>query len=134
MAKGNKLCTGGSDNHLILWDLRPLGLTGSKIELTCDKAHITLNKNAVCGDRSALSPGGVRIGTPALTTCAPPLRKKGRTRSREFAANQTPRTTKLLSSPRIVFSLKRSHAPAQPRAAPQCSARPALPSLSLSLR
>ena len=40
--------------------------------LVCDKAHITLNKNAVCGDKSALSPGGVRIGTPALTTRGPP--------------------------------------------------------------
>ena len=38
------------------------------MELVCDKASITLNKNAVFGDRSALSPGGVRIGTPALTT------------------------------------------------------------------
>ena len=66
--EGYKLCTGGSDNHLQLWDLRPTGISGSKMELTCDLASITLNKNAVFGDRSALSPGGVRIGTPALTT------------------------------------------------------------------
>ena len=66
--KGYKLCTGGTDNHLILWDLRPQGITGSKLELVCDAAHITLNKNSVCGDKSALSPGGVRVGTPALTT------------------------------------------------------------------
>ena len=65
---GYVMCTGGSDNHLQLWDLRPTGVTGSKMELVCDKASITLNKNAVFGDRSALSPGGVRIGTPALTT------------------------------------------------------------------
>lgn len=65
---GYKLATGGSDNHLVLWDLRGQGLTGSKVELLCDKVHITLNKNAVAGDKSALSPGGVRIGTPALTT------------------------------------------------------------------
>jgi len=45
-----------------------LNLTGGKIELVCDKVHITVNKNAVLGDRSALSPGGVRIGTPALTS------------------------------------------------------------------
>lgn len=45
-----KLQTGGSDNHLVLWDLRPLGLTGSKIEKICDLAHITVNKNAVAGD------------------------------------------------------------------------------------
>ncbi|KAK4046362.1 glycine hydroxymethyltransferase shm1 [Microbotryomycetes sp. JL201] len=63
-----KLQTGGSDNHLVLWDLRPLGLTGSKIEKICDLAHITLNKNAVPGDKSATVPGGVRVGTNALTS------------------------------------------------------------------
>ncbi|CBQ70355.1 probable serine hydroxymethyltransferase, cytosolic [Sporisorium reilianum SRZ2] len=66
--KGYKLQTDGSENHLILWDLRPLGLTGSKVENICDLAHITLNKNAVSGDTSALVPGGVRIGTGALTS------------------------------------------------------------------
>lgn len=65
---GYTLCTGGTDNHLILWDLRPIGLTGSKLEKVCDLCHITLNKNSVPGDKSAFSPGGVRIGTPALTT------------------------------------------------------------------
>ena len=68
MAKGYKLCTDGTDNHLVLWDVRPLGLTGSKIEKVCDLVNISLNKNTVHGDRSAQSPGGVRIGTPALTT------------------------------------------------------------------
>ena len=63
-----KLVTGGTDNHLVLWDVRPLGLTGSKVEKLCDMCHITVNKNAVHGDKSALSPGGVRIGTPACTT------------------------------------------------------------------
>jgi glycine hydroxymethyltransferase len=65
---GNKLITGGTDNHLVLWDLRPLGLTGSKMEKLCDMVHITLNKNAVAGDTSALAPGGVRIGAPAMTS------------------------------------------------------------------
>jgi glycine hydroxymethyltransferase len=68
MSKGYKLATNGTTNHLILWDLRPSNITGSKMEKLCDKCHITLNKNAVLGDRSALSPGGVRIGAPALTT------------------------------------------------------------------
>jgi len=68
MSKGYKLATDGTDNHLVLWDLRPVGITGSKLETLCDKCHITLNKNAICGDKSAMSPGGVRIGTPALTT------------------------------------------------------------------
>lgn len=63
-----KLQTEGSDNHLCLWDLRPLGLTGSKIEKVCDLCHITLNKNAVVGDTSAAVPGGVRVGTSALTS------------------------------------------------------------------
>lgn len=65
---GYKLATGGTDNHLVLWDLRHLGLTGSKLETLCDLVHITVNKNAVHGDKSALSPGGVRLGTPALTS------------------------------------------------------------------
>ena len=65
---GYKMCTGGTDNHLILWDLRPTGVTGSKVELVCENASISLNKNAVQGDKSALTPGGVRCGTPALTS------------------------------------------------------------------
>merc|ERR1711988_372443 len=60
---GHTLCSGGTDNHLILWNLRPHGLTGSKVEKVCDAANITLNKNCEAGDVSALSPGGVRIGT-----------------------------------------------------------------------
>ena len=68
MDKGYTVCTNGTDNHLILWDVRPLGLTGSKIEKLCDRINISLNKNTVHGDKSAQSPGGVRIGTPALTT------------------------------------------------------------------
>jgi glycine hydroxymethyltransferase len=68
MKKGYKLVTDGTENHLVLWDLRPLGLTGNKVEKVCELAHITLNKNAVFGDSSALSPGGVRVGTPAMTS------------------------------------------------------------------
>jgi len=52
----------------MLWDLRPHGLTGSKVEKVCEAVSITLNRNAVHGDASALSPGGVRIGSPAMTT------------------------------------------------------------------
>ncbi|KAF2288983.1 hypothetical protein GH714_023241 [Hevea brasiliensis] len=68
MNKGYKLVTGGTENHLVLWDLRPLGLTGNKVEKLCDLCNITVNKNAVFGDSSALAPGGVRIGTPAMTS------------------------------------------------------------------
>jgi len=67
-AKGHKLASDGTDNHLILWDVRPHGLTGSKLERVCEVCSITLNRNAVHGDASALSPGGVRIGAPAMTT------------------------------------------------------------------
>jgi glycine hydroxymethyltransferase len=65
---GYHMASGGTENHLVLWDLKPCGLTGSKFEKTCDAANITLNKNCVPGDKSAITPGGVRIGTPALTT------------------------------------------------------------------
>merc|ERR1711870_64750 len=66
--KGHKLASDGTDNHLVLWDVRPHGLTGSKIEKVCDAVSISLNRNAVHGDASALAPGGVRIGAPAMTT------------------------------------------------------------------
>lgn len=65
---GYTIASGGTENHLVLWDLKPQGLTGSKFEKVCDAVSITLNKNCVPGDRSAITPGGVRIGAPALTT------------------------------------------------------------------
>merc|ERR1712060_179352 len=68
MEKGHKVATNGTDNHLVLWDLRPHGLTGSKVEKVCEKVSISLNRNAVHGDASALSPGGVRVGSPSMTT------------------------------------------------------------------
>jgi glycine hydroxymethyltransferase len=68
MKRGHTIVTGGTDNHLLLLDVRPHGLTGSKLEKACDEVHITLNKNTIIGDKSAVTPGGVRIGTPAVTT------------------------------------------------------------------
>ena len=68
MDRGEKLITDGTTNHLIMWDVRPHGLTGSKVEKVLDAMHITVNKNSVVGDRSAVTPGGIRLGTPALTT------------------------------------------------------------------
>lgn len=65
---GYKLATGGTDNHLCLVDLRPKGLDGAKLEHVLDLAHITCNKNTCPGDQSALKPGGIRLGTPALTS------------------------------------------------------------------
>lgn len=66
--RGHTLATGGTDNHLILWDVRPLGLTGSKVDKVLELVSITANKNSLHGDVSAINPGGVRLGTPALTT------------------------------------------------------------------
>merc|ERR1712178_72460 len=68
MELGHTIVTDGTDNHLCLWDLRPKGLTGSKMEKILDFCHMTVNKNAIVGDVSALSPGGVRLGASALTT------------------------------------------------------------------
>lgn len=68
MELGYKLVTDGTDNHLVLWDLRPLSFTGSKAQALFDKCSVTLNKNSVVGDKSAITPGGVRLGTPALTS------------------------------------------------------------------
>ncbi|KAJ3010176.1 UNVERIFIED_CONTAM: hypothetical protein HDU68_002292, partial [Siphonaria sp. JEL0065] len=65
---GYKLASGGTDNHLVLWDLRPLGLNGNKMEKICDALNITVNKNSIAGDSSAFVPGGVRVGTAALTS------------------------------------------------------------------
>ncbi|KAH9624869.1 hypothetical protein KSS87_002567 [Heliosperma pusillum] len=63
-----KLVTGGTDNHMLLWDLRPLGLTGKNFEKVCETCHMTLNKVALFGDNGTITPGGVRIGTPAMTS------------------------------------------------------------------
>lgn len=66
--RGHTLITGGSENHMLLIDVRPFSLTGSKIQLACDAVGITLNKNTVVRDKSALTPGGLRVGTCAVTT------------------------------------------------------------------
>merc|ERR1711992_238540 len=55
---GHKLASDGTDNHLVLWDVRPHGLTGSKVEKVWEVCSISLNRNAVHGDASAMSPRG----------------------------------------------------------------------------
>ncbi|KKT73249.1 MAG: Serine hydroxymethyltransferase [Candidatus Peregrinibacteria bacterium GW2011_GWA2_44_7] len=66
---GWKLVTGGTDNHLLLADLSPTGITGIEAENALDKAGITLNKNTVPYDpRGPFDPSGIRFGTPAITT------------------------------------------------------------------
>jgi glycine hydroxymethyltransferase len=67
--RGYNLISSGTDNHLMLIDLRNKNLTGKKAQETLDKAHITLNKNAVpFDDKSPFVTSGIRIGVPAITT------------------------------------------------------------------
>ena len=68
MKNGIKVMTNGTDNHLLLISLKNKGLSGSKVEKVCELVDISLNKNTIVGDKSALSPSGIRIGTPAMTT------------------------------------------------------------------
>ncbi|MEK7570433.1 MAG: serine hydroxymethyltransferase [Patescibacteria group bacterium] len=68
-AEGITLITGGTDNHLLLMDVSPLGLTGKQAETLLDSVGITVNKNLVPYDqRKPMDPSGIRLGTPALTT------------------------------------------------------------------
>lgn len=66
--KGYTCVSGGTDNHLVWVDLRPKGLNGARAEKVLEDISIACNKNTVPGDKSALNPSGIRLGTPALTT------------------------------------------------------------------
>ena len=69
LEEGFDLVTGGTDNLLMLADLRPMNITGKELQIRCDANHITLNKNAIPGDPQKPSvTSGVRIGTAAVTT------------------------------------------------------------------
>ena len=69
MERGVKLVSGGTDNHLMLVDLRESEVTGKELERRLDDVHITANKNTVPGEkRSAFVTSGLRLGTPAVTT------------------------------------------------------------------
>jgi glycine hydroxymethyltransferase len=66
---GYRIVSGGTENHLMLVDLRPKNLNGKEAQETLDRAGITVNKNAIPFDTSSpFKPGGIRIGTPAVTT------------------------------------------------------------------
>jgi len=65
---GYTLLSGGTDNHLVLVDLKPQKVDGARVERVLELVGIAANKNTVPGDRSALIPGGLRMGTPAMTT------------------------------------------------------------------
>lgn len=66
--RGYKVVTGGTDTHLFSVDMRSVGLNGSKAEKVLEEVSIAVNKNTCPGDKSALTPSGIRIGTPALTS------------------------------------------------------------------
>ena len=67
--EGFKVLTGGTDNHLMLVDLRGMEISGKELQNRCDEVYITLNKNTVPNDpRSPFVTSGVRIGTPAITS------------------------------------------------------------------
>ena len=69
LAEGFDLVSGGTDNHLMLVDLRPMGVTGKEMELRLDEVHITVNKNAIPNDpEKPFVTSGIRVGTPAVTT------------------------------------------------------------------
>ena len=69
LKRGLSIVSGGTDNHLMLLDLRPQGLTGKEIEKLLDQAHITANKNTVPNDpQKPFVTSGIRLGTPAVTS------------------------------------------------------------------
>ena len=69
MRRGVDLVSGGTDNHLMLADLRSLGITGKELEMRLDAVKITANRNTVPGDpEKPFVTSGLRIGTPAVTT------------------------------------------------------------------
>ena len=69
LAEGFDLVSGGTDNHLMLVDLRPMGITGKEFEARLDSVHITVNKNAIPNDpEKPFVTSGVRVGTPAVTS------------------------------------------------------------------
>ncbi|CAF2195512.1 hypothetical protein HID58_027601 [Brassica napus] len=68
LSKGYDLVSGGTDNHLVLVNLKNKGIDGSRVEKVLESVHIAANKNTVPGDVSAMVPGGIRMGTPALTS------------------------------------------------------------------
>jgi glycine hydroxymethyltransferase len=69
LAEGFDLVSGGTDNHLLLVDLRPMNITGKELEKRLDEVYITVNKNAIPDDpQSPFVTSGIRVGTPAATT------------------------------------------------------------------
>lgn len=68
LAKGYSLVSHGTDSHMVLVSLRDKQIDGARVETVCERINIALNKNSIPGDKSALVPGGVRIGAPAMSS------------------------------------------------------------------
>ena len=66
--RGYKLVADGTDSHMVLLDLRPHSLDGARVEAVLEQVNIACNKNSIPGDKSALTPCGIRIGAPAMST------------------------------------------------------------------
>jgi glycine hydroxymethyltransferase len=66
--EGYSVVSGGTENHLVLVDLKPKKIDGARVERVLELANIVTNKNTVPGDKSAMKPGGLRLGSPAMTT------------------------------------------------------------------
>ncbi|KAF2585434.1 hypothetical protein F2Q70_00034908 [Brassica cretica] len=93
---------GGIDNHLLLWDLTPLGLTGKVYDKVCEMCHITLNKTAIFGDNGTISHGGVRIHKLTYLDTSDENPRLYRTRGYIAAAQQGAKT----NHRSIVYAMK----------------------------
>jgi glycine hydroxymethyltransferase len=65
---GYNIVSGGTDNHLVLVDLKDKDIDGARVERILELVGVAANKNTVPGDKSAMKPGGLRMGSPAMTT------------------------------------------------------------------
>jgi glycine hydroxymethyltransferase len=68
ISRGLQVLTGGTDNHLVILDLRAQKVDGARLERVLEKSSIAANKNTIPGDKSAFVPYGIRLGTPAMTS------------------------------------------------------------------
>jgi glycine hydroxymethyltransferase len=66
--QGFDIITDGTDNHIVLVSLKNKGITGSKFEKLAEMCNVSVNKNTIATDKSALNPSGIRLGTPAMTS------------------------------------------------------------------
>ncbi len=112
--------SGGTDTHLALVDLRPIGVTGDEAEARCDAARITLNKNAIPYDPAPpLKPSGLRVGSPSVTTAGmveSDMAEVGSLLARAVKAQQgTPDGDAELAAVAEAVSTLVSRAPAYPR-------------------